>query len=251
MFSYSTCLDCGELLHVTEINQTVHPGCAEPRPTKLQRLAEEWLAAAEMGDQPELEESIAAEIEDIENHPKLGEAAQLYASWGWPVFPLLPLSRAREIAQESGDPFDKVAKRPATKNGVLNASTDVARITAWWTRHPDSNVALATGHLFDVVDIDPRNGGTETYQRLLEMENPKTNTGPIPDVHGKVTTASGGLHLYIEPTGGGNFATTPSRPALQGIDFRGKGGYVVAPPSWLGDHRRWSWQIKPSPRIRK
>lgn len=240
---FSTCADCGTRMQVTEHAQTVHPGCAE-RPTRMDRLLADYLAAAHMGDQPDLEAALLAEIDTLEGAPpRLVDAALVYASWGWPVFPLLPLATAAQIAERTGETVTKVAKRPATRHGFKDATIDTARIAAWWKRHPDSNIGLATGHHFDVVDVDMHKPGAR--ESLAQIQ-----TLPL-EVHGRVDTASGGYHLYVEPMGGGNGADRGSPTWLKGIDFRGMGGYVVAPPSWLGTRaRRWSWITTPSPEIR-
>jgi Bifunctional DNA primase/polymerase, N-terminal/Protein of unknown function (DUF2637) len=43
-------------------------------------------------------------------------------------------------------------------HGVKDATTNRARILAWWTRHPQANIGLATGHRFDVLDVDGPTG---------------------------------------------------------------------------------------------
>lgn len=219
MIIYSTCCDCGGLLHVTEANQCAHPLC-RPRRTKVQRLAEEWLAAVTSGDEA-AERELQRQIDRIDTAaPRLRDAALAYAAWGWPVFPL----RAGE-------------KRPATRRGFKDATTDMERIGAWWSRYPDHNIGLPTGLVFDVIDIDVP-AGVPSWMRMLD-------DGDVPDVHGQVATASGGMHLYIPATGDGNRAGL-----LPGVDYRGAGGYVVAPPSRLGSPvRAWSWMTSPSPVI--
>lgn len=218
MFTYSTCRDCGGLLHVTD-GDTVHPSCT-PRPTKAERLAQEWLAAT-LADDEFTADALEYDIEALDTRePRLLEAALRYASWGWPVFPLKPGGKA-----------------PATRNGFKDATTDGDHIRAWWTSTPDANIGLPTGMLFDVIDIDPP-AGAVSYAQLAADDL-------VPDVHGHVATASGGLHLYIAATGDGNRAAI-----LPGIDYRGAGGYVVAPPSTLGERgRAWSWVSVPSPMI--
>jgi hypothetical protein len=211
---YSTCRDCGGLLHVTD-NDTVHPSCTT-KPTKAERLAQRWLAAI---DDEFTADALEYDIEAIDTKPpRLLAAALRYASWGWPVFPL----KAH-------------AKTPATRNGFKDAGTDTGQIRAWWDAMPEANIGLPTGLAFDVIDIDPPIGAL-SYTALLEA-------GHIPECHGQVATSSGGLHLYIPATGDGNRAGV--RP---GIDYRGVGGYVVAPPSTLGERgRAWSWISAPSP----
>lgn len=222
MFIYTTCRDCGGQLHTTD-GDTVHPSCT-PKPTKVERLAQNYLAAVLRGD----EFTADAHEYDIEQHdnqpPRLLHAALRYASWGWPVFPLQPR-----------------AKRPATKHGFKDATADPDQIRAWWAA-ADYNIGLPTGIAFDVIDIDPPQGAL-SYAQLLAEEDQRTGRGWIPDVHGQVATSSGGLHLYIPPTGDGNGAGI-----IPGIDYRGAGGYVVAPPSTLGERgRAWSWITTPSP----
>ena len=54
--------------------------------------------------------------------------ALAYARRGWPVFPCQPGQ-----------------KIPATAHGFRDATTDPDQITGWFTRHPDRNLAIATG----------------------------------------------------------------------------------------------------------
>jgi hypothetical protein len=240
MFTYTTCRDCGGLLHTTD-GDTVHPGCT-PKPTKLERLLEAYVAALKMGDQMQLIEDLEREISEAEHQPpRMAEAALAYVSWGWPVFPLLPTGEANPRTGEISD-----GKKPATRHGLKDATTDRDTIAAWWDAHPQHNIGLPTGGLFDVVDIDPRHGGMESYRAVVARENEK-GEGLIPDIHAKVGTGNGGWHLYVKPLGGGNTVNL-----LPGIDIRGLGGYVVGPPSWLGDfEHRYMWLVKPSPVIRK
>jgi hypothetical protein len=237
MFIYTTCRRCGGLLQVTD-NDTVHHGCT-PKPTKAERLAQEWMAALEAGD-IEREAPLQAQIDEIDRRgPRLLDAALRYAAWGWPVFPLKPLS----LAVKDQLPY-KAAKRPGTPHGFKDATTDPDQIRRWWGRNPDSNIGTPTGLTFDVIDIDVPDG-PHSFAEMIARENPMTAHGLIPDVHGQVATASGGLHLYIPPSSAGN-----SAEIMPGIDYRGDGGYVVIPPSTLWEpHRAYSWISAPSPTV--
>ena len=224
---YTSCRDCGGLLHVTN-HDTVHPTCT-PKPTRVERLSEAWLAAVAANDE-EREKELFPQIEELDTRPpRLLDAALTYASWGWPVFPLKPCS-----------------KQPATRNGFKDATTNPERIQAFWTRQPDANIGLPTGHAFDVIDIDVPQGPVSLAHILTNTVDPDTGRGLLPDAHGVVATASGGTHYYIPPQGGGNKAAI-----MPGIDIRGHGGYVVAPPSTLGERgRAWTWAVSPSPTIK-
>src|SRR6266536_3521243 len=75
-------------------------------------------------------------------NPRLA-AALRYAQANWPVFPCIP-----------GE------KVPATRHGFLDAATDPDKITWWWSRNPERNVAIATGTPGpDVLDVDVHKDG--------------------------------------------------------------------------------------------
>jgi Bifunctional DNA primase/polymerase, N-terminal len=101
----------------------------------------------------------------------LRDAALGYASRGIPVLPLHPLPDRSALQPVSGnrqpgvgggcscrDPgCGQPAKHPLgplVPHGVKDATTNRARVLAWWTRHPSANIGLATGHHFDVLDVD-------------------------------------------------------------------------------------------------
>ncbi|MBY0440966.1 MAG: bifunctional DNA primase/polymerase [Mycobacteriaceae bacterium] len=214
---YSTCAGCGDPLIVTD-NLNYHnnePPCT-PKLTKAQRLAIEFRDAVEAGD-TEHANQLEAHINGLDNQPpRLLDAALTYATWGWPVFPL-----------------KTATKQPATRHGFKDATTNPHQIANWWKTHPTNNIGLPTGLRFDVIDFDPP-AGSYTYTSLRHE---------LPKIYGQVATASGGIHLYVKPSGQGNAAGI-----AQGLDYRGIGGYVVAPPSRLAHrYRAWSWITKPAP----
>jgi len=126
----------------------------------------------------------------------------------------------------------QVAKHPLgslVPHGVKDATTNRARILAWWTRHPQANIGLATGHAFDVLDIDGP-AGTHAIQDLAATHGFQS-TGPL------VRTGGGGWHFYLAPTGLGN----ASPAGLEHVDWRGRDGYVVAPPSRHASGQAYQW----------
>jgi hypothetical protein len=181
---------------------------------------------------------------------QLRDAALGYASRGIPVLPLhypLPhhgdfqaLTDSQQVprpALASGcscrDPgCGQPGKHPLgslVPHGVKNATTNRARVLAWWTRHPQANIGLATGHTFDVLDIDGP-AGARAIRELAAIHGLKSS-GPL------VRTGGGGWHYYLTPTGLGNV-----RPAgLAHVDWRGRGGYVVAPPSRHASGHPYQW----------
>jgi hypothetical protein len=178
---------------------------------------------------------------------QLRDAAVGYASRGIPVLPLhyplpdrsdlQPVGGNRHPAVGSGcscrDPgCGQSAKHPLgslVPHGVKDATTNRARILAWWTRHPQANIGLATGHRFDVLDVDGPTGARAIQD--LAAAHDLRSSGPL------VRTGGGGWHFYLRPTGLGNI-----RPqGLAHVDWRGRGGYVVAPPSRHASGHPYRW----------
>jgi hypothetical protein len=132
--------------------------------------------------------------------------ALAYADRGWPVFPCLP-----------GRKF------PATEHGHLDATTDPAKISAWFSRRPGLNLAIATGAPGpDVLDIDSHGPTENGYAALGELRR----AGFLDDIAASVQTPSGGLHLYLL----GSDQRCGHLPTRH-VDFLAQGGYVLAPPS--------------------
>jgi hypothetical protein len=126
-----------------------------------------------------------------------------YAEQGFPVFPCQPNG-----------------KEPLTPHGFKDAIIDVKLIREWWNRWPDANIGIPTGTASGllVIDIDPRNGGEESWTDL------RANRA-IP-ITARQRTGGGGQHIFFRCPGhlrGGTLA--------KGIDLKGDGGYIIAPPS--------------------
>lgn len=153
--------------------------------------------------------------------PTILSAALWYAEQGLRVFPL----QARSQIPHKGT------------HGVKEATSDRDRIIAWWRRWPESNLAIATGHLVDVIDVD----GMVGINSLTRLEHTPQTLGVV------LTPRPGGQHHYISATGRGNGAGI-----FPAIDFRGLGGYVVAPPSLRASAKTYPGcpPLKPAERYR-
>jgi len=133
-------------------------------------------------------------------------AALDYAARGWRVLPCQPRGKA-----------------PLVKGGCHAGTVDPEVIRGWWRRWPTANVAVATGGASDliVLDVDAGRDGYEALA-LLEQGQPLPNTVVF-------RTGGGGEHwLFRHP--GGYIGNTVDHPR-DGLDFRGDGGYIIAPPS--------------------
>jgi hypothetical protein len=162
------------------------------------------------------------------------EAALGYAARGIPVYPvywprIISGGASLVCSCSRGPVCDRPAKHPLLRHGVKEATTDADRIGRWWRRWPQANVGLATGVCFDVLDIDGPAGLAALHQLAgtVSLRLP----GPL------VATGGGGWHHWFTPTGLGN---RPPR-GLTHVDWRGKGGCVLAPPSRHLSGRTYRW----------
>jgi hypothetical protein len=147
----------------------------------------------------------------------LAAAALRYAASGWPVFPCTP----------DGTPAPD-HKAPLTCHGFKDATTDPARIRAWWRRWPDANIGIATGAPApDVLDVDRHEDG-DGFAALGRLKRAGLLTG----ASRLVRTPSGGAHVYFAGTGQGCHALPRHH-----LDFKSGGGYVLAPPSMVHGKR--------------
>ena len=147
------------------------------------------------------------------------DAALSYGRCGWPVLPIHSVEGGRCSCRRRG--CWSPGKHPHTEHGLKDATTNEEVIRDWWTEWPDANVGVVTGESSGlvVIDIDPRNGGNEALEELERKH------GRLPDT-ATVQTSGGGRHLYFSTDG-----PVPSGVLVSGVDFKGDGGYVVAPPS--------------------
>lgn len=131
-------------------------------------------------------------------------------------------------------PVDPVSKRPLERGGggFKAATTDVARIRAWWQRWPGAGLAIPTGRPTGIVviDVDPRHGGADGVQEAADR------LGSLPPTL-RASTPSGGWHYFLTlPADAGDIPNSAGKLA-EGVDVRGTGGYVVIPP---GRGREWT-----------
>jgi hypothetical protein len=180
----------------------------------------------------------------------LRNAALAYAARGIPLLPLhYPVVRtqtARRWAAEGAAGWSlgcscgdracgQVGKHPLGQlvpHGLREATTNRARVLAWWTAHPQANIGLASGHRFDVLDLDGPAGVAALRQFAAEHVITLPARGPVV----RSGRAEGGWHYYLAPAG------LPRRPRLlEGVDYQALGGYVVAPPSRHASGQRYAW----------
>jgi len=165
------------------------------------------------------------------------EAALTYAEKGWPLLPVYEVADGCcACGQATSATGHKPGKHPRTSHGVADASVDEACVREWWRRYPNAAVGIATGRESGLVvlDVDPRNGGEESLARLQGVQ------GKLPSTLA-VRTGGGGTHYFFRHP---RDRIVPNRAPLSGfpgLDLKGDGGYVVAPPSRHVSGARYEW----------
>jgi hypothetical protein len=132
--------------------------------------------------------------------------------------------------------------RPNRKEPILDAwqklaTMDAWQIGRWWQQRPNANIGIACGgpKRLLVVDIDPDKGGEVTFANL-EVEH-----GVLPETVESITP-SGGRHVYLVVPAERPMPGNSAGKLGPGIDTRGQGGYVVAPPSTVAG-RPYAWSV--------
>lgn len=171
--------------------------------------------------------------------PELYEASLLLASRGLRVLPVHGVID-RGCTCPKGTNCDGPGKHPRLNEWPEQATTDAEAIRGWWKKWPDSNVGIATGSgsRIVVLDIDPANGGDDSFAGL------ERECGNFPSTV-EVITGGGGRHLYFAYDAD-DVRNSAGMLGL-GLDIRGEGGFVVAPPSMHISGRRYEWEASSHP----
>lgn len=153
------------------------------------------------------------------------DAAIKYATeYKWAVFPVSPQT-----------------KKPLTPHGCKDAKKSVGAIRAWWKRWPNASVGVATGSISNLVVIDEDLDEDKGLYGFREVDQWERTHTKLPETV-RAITGRGGAHCYYRYTGD----DIKNRAGiLPGVDVRGEGGYVVAPPSVHPNGTEYQWEIAP------
>lgn len=128
-------------------------------------------------------------------------------------------------------------KRPTTEGWQELATDDEEMVGPLFSEHMNGwlGVGVRTGLGFIVIDTDPKNCGEEN---LIKMEK---NLGALPPTLTS-RSGSGGHHRYYKvPENVEITNRAPINHDYPGVDVRGRGGYVVAPPSMHESGNSYEW----------
>ena len=197
----------------------------------------EYAARVYLGEHPE---AVPGEA----RRRKLEAAAKELGQEGYKVIPLWWVDPLGTCMCPKAWQCKSSGKHPIENAWPESATTD----PQWWSedsgggepRYPQANI----GFVFEddtcfALDEDPDKGGDVVLQQILD--NLEEDEGIPPTLI--VETGSGGRHFYFKqpeskPVGCPKFRT--------GLDIKGVGGYVVAPPSISGKGA-YSFALKVTP----
>lgn len=166
------------------------------------------------------------------------EHALACADKGWRIIPIHwpRIGATGKASCSCGNPeCASVGKHPLTPEGLKQGTVAPTAIGAWWAKWPAANCGIVTGAESGIIvlDVDTRDGGGESLGELMD------SYGQLPETL-EVQTGSGGLHLFFNHPG--RRIPNSTSKVGKGIDVRGDGGYVVAPPSLHASGQRYAWR---------
>jgi Bifunctional DNA primase/polymerase, N-terminal len=177
---------------------------------------------------------------------RMAAAATGYAELGWPVC----LGAYPRRAQRPGEArracsCDRLGcpspgAHPLSPAWQLQATADAAIVARWWQARPEANVILATGRVFDVLDVSASAGTTA----LANMTRSGVRPGPV-------AISAGDRALFFVRSRGApadedewwscHLDCEPElMPEAGGLRWHCRESYVLAPPSRCsGQQARW------------
>ena len=165
----------------------------------------------------------------------LGEFALDYAQRGWHVLPCNPATKHPYVGCDK----DAAGRDIPRTGGLYKATRDPQLITAWWLLWPHAMIGVRMGVASGVWALDP-----DAPKKPGEPDG-RANWAALQSKHGKCPHT----HTHLTPGGGRHllFKYRADRPVTNsegqikglGIDVRGNGGYVIAPPSRRADGKAY------------
>jgi hypothetical protein len=157
-----------------------------------------------------------------------------YAKRGWAVFPCNPRNKAPLLGCDK----DTAGRAVPGTGGLYRATTNEELVHSWWARWPEAMIGVCTGAASGIWAIDP-----DAPKQPGDPDGRAAWAGLLAR-HGMVHT-----HEHLTPGGGKHilFRWDANRPVTNregnlkgtGINVRGEGGYIIAPPSRRYDGRAY------------
>jgi hypothetical protein len=193
---------------------------------KSSEAPDQWTTAAEPATESEQQK---ADTRPNDPGPHRLDAALDYAARGWRIFPAVIKGK------------QKKSHKSAKHSGGVNwgATRDPEQIKRDFARWPDAAIGIPTGpdNGFFVLEADTKQGG-HAHDGMASLQALMAQHGLLPDTR-MALSPSGSWHYYFRWPEGQTVLNSTSQVG-PGLDVRGDGGMVIAPPSKRGDGAyRW------------
>jgi hypothetical protein len=154
-------------------------------------------------------------------------AALEYAALGWEVFPAPPGKKQSH-------------KSEAHSGAKWGKTTDPDEIRRDFRKWPNANVAIVTGAASGIFVIEADTVEGHGVDGLASMRELEATHGPFPETL-MAMSPSGSIHRYYQHPGDGIKIWSRSGAIAPGVDIKGDGGMVIAPPSVKPGAGRYRW----------
>jgi len=162
--------------------------------------------------------------------------ALLYAKRGYAVVPMHSIDGGA-CSCSKGAKCSSPGKHPLNINGVKGASIKRPQIRKWWSDHPNANIGIATGTRSNILalDVDPRNGGNETLELMIQQLG-DLNAVAISNTGGR------GTHYVFKYPSFRIRKDSNGKVFGPGIDVMSDGAIIVVPPSIHASGQKYRWR---------
>ena len=164
------------------------------------------------------------------------DAALEYVRIGWAVVPLHWIHQGRcSCGKNDCRTPGKHPHGSYAPHGTHSASKDAATVRQWYMREPRLNIGIALGEVSGIVvlDVDPRNGGDDTLQQIIQTY------GALPETASAIT--GGGQHFIFK------YAGQRVKSPGKGLDALSNGKLIVVEPSTHASGRNYAWDAAADP----
>lgn len=168
--------------------------------------------------------------------PILDDAQRLASERGWFVFPV-------RFTAKKGGGFEKRSHKSAEHSGGAKwgMTKDLEQIKQDFTKWPNAGIGVPTGAVNKIIVVEADTTKGHKVDGLAGIKQLEAKHGPLPDTltAGSPTKS---VHRYYQAVPGIQMSNSQSKLA-PGVDVRGDGGMMAAPPSvrddgvyrWLND----------------
>jgi hypothetical protein len=161
--------------------------------------------------------------------PVVAAALALVADRGWHIFPA-------DLGRDKAGKFKKKSHKSAEHSGGVpwGMTTDPEQVKRDFAKWPNAGIGVPTGAINGIFVIEadtPKGHKVDGIAALAQLE---AEHGTLPATL-MAESPTGSRHYYFRLPSGIKIKNNNTAKLAEGVDVRGDGGMMVAPPSVRGD----------------